>query len=141
MPTWIYKSTVSAWRVFHWDDVPEDIQKADLSRFEPASERSECPPYGSTTFPDDMAQMAVCPGAVAPEAAAVRVPVLCALGERDVIGDPRGEQRAFLSTTSFDLYICPRMGHMHNFASTRELLWQRIQNWAEWVATVSSQSN
>jgi hypothetical protein len=26
------------------------------------------------------------------------------------------------------------MGHMHNFASTRRLLWQRIDTWAAWVA-------
>jgi len=25
------------------------------------------------------------------------------------------------------------MAHMHNFAGTRELLWQRIETWADWV--------
>ena len=25
------------------------------------------------------------------------------------------------------------MAHMHNFAGTRELLWQRLETWAEWV--------
>jgi hypothetical protein len=25
------------------------------------------------------------------------------------------------------------MGHMHNFASTRELFWERIATWADWV--------
>ena len=55
------------------------------------------------------------------------------MGERDVIADPKGEPRAYLSARSVDLFICPRMGHMHNFAGTRELLWQRIETWAEWV--------
>ena len=73
------------------------------------------------------------PGAIAPEAAAVLAPVLVAMGERDVIADPKGEPRAYLSARSVDLFICPRMGHMHNFAGTRELLWQRIETWAEWV--------
>jgi hypothetical protein len=26
------------------------------------------------------------------------------------------------------------MGRMHDFAGTRELLWQRIHAWAAWVA-------
>jgi hypothetical protein len=25
------------------------------------------------------------------------------------------------------------MGHMHNFAGTRELFWERIETWAAWV--------
>jgi hypothetical protein len=28
------------------------------------------------------------------------------------------------------------MAHMHNFAGTRELFWQRIDTWAAWVATL-----
>jgi hypothetical protein len=35
--------------------------------------------------------------------------------------------------SSVDLFICPRMGHMHNFASTRELFWRRIETWSDWV--------
>jgi hypothetical protein len=60
------------------------------------------------------------------------------MGERDVIADPRGEPRAYLSARSVDLLICPRMGHMHNFAGTRELFWRRIETWAEWVRAVKS---
>jgi hypothetical protein len=30
------------------------------------------------------------------------------------------------------------MGHMHNFASTRELFWQRIETWAAWVQAVTA---
>jgi pimeloyl-ACP methyl ester carboxylesterase len=73
------------------------------------------------------------PGAIMPEAAAVRVPVLVALGERDVLVDPRGELRAYSSSESIDFFVCPRMGHMHNFAGTRERLWQRIESWTDWV--------
>jgi len=65
--------------------------------------------------------------------ASITVPVLVALGERDVAADPKGEPRAYQSATSVDLYTCPRMGHMHNFAGTRELLWQRIDTWSAWV--------
>jgi hypothetical protein len=50
-----------------------------------------------------------------------------------VLVDPPGEIRAYQSATSVDYYVCPRMGHMHNFAGTRELMWRRIDAWAEWV--------
>lgn len=128
---------------FHWDDVPAQIAAADLSRFDQAIKTkggvpgAACPPYGSTTTPGAMATMTLCPGAVAAEAAAVRVPVLCAMGERDVLADPRGEARAYQSSPSVDLFICPRMGHMHNFAGTRGLFWERIETWVDWVAAVS----
>ena len=73
------------------------------------------------------------PGGALPEAAAIRCPVLVGLGERDVLVDPRGEPRAYESSPSVDLFVCPRMGHMHNFAGTRELFWRRIETWAQWV--------
>jgi hypothetical protein len=64
--------------------------------------------------------------------------VLVALGERDVVVDPLGEPRAYGSAMSVDLFVCPKMAHMHNFAGTRELFWRRIETWADWVrATVS----
>ena len=99
----------------------------------PGSRRATCPPWGSATVPTTVALWCLAPGGVAPEAAAVRCPVLVALGERDVLVDPRGEARAYVSARSVDLFICPRMGHMHNFAGTRELFWRRIETWADWV--------
>ena len=62
--------------------------------------------------------------------------MLVALGERDVVHDPRGELRAYESAHSVDFFVCPRMAHMHNFAGTRELLWRRIETWGEWVRAV-----
>src|SRR5262249_59945350 len=90
----------------------------------------------SATVPGVVASV-MTPGVVAPEAAAVDVPVLSAFGERDVGGDPKGEPRAFPSAPSVDLYVCPRMGHMHNFAGTRALIFKRIDTWAGWVAAVA----
>ena len=84
-------------------------------------------------MPVTIALWCVTPGGVAAEAAAIRCPVLVALGERDVLVDPRGEPRAYVSSPSVDLFICPRMGHMHNFAGTRDLFWRRIEAWADWV--------
>jgi len=124
---------------FHYDDVAPEIVAADMVHFargihDPSLHRGFTPnPWNSFTTPGAVAQSCLAPGAVAPEAAAVECPVLTAMGERDVIGDPRGELRAFKSSASVDFYICPRMGHMHNFAGTRELFWQRIASWGEWV--------
>jgi alpha-beta hydrolase superfamily lysophospholipase len=129
---------------FHYDDVPEEVVALDLATFggditDPSRNIAYTPPpWSSTTFPGAVAQSCLTPGAVAPEAAAVVAPVLCAMGERDVIADPRGEPRAYLSAASVDLYICPRMGHMHNFAGTRALFWRRIETWADWVREVKA---
>jgi alpha-beta hydrolase superfamily lysophospholipase len=129
---------------FHYDDVAPEIVARDLAHFnrnihDPESQRGyEAPPWTSLTTPGAVAQSCLTPGAIAPEAAAVTCPVLVAMGERDVIADPKGEPRAYLSATSVDLFICPRMGHMHNFAGTRELFWRRIETWAEWVRAVKA---
>jgi hypothetical protein len=129
---------------FHYDDVDPEIVAADLAHFNrgihnaAGQEGFEAPPWSSLTTPGAVAQSCLTPGAVAPEAAAVTSPVLVAMGERDVIADPRGELRAYLSAKSVDFFICPRMGHMHNFAGTRELFWRRIEAWAEWVCALRS---
>jgi len=116
---------------FHYDDVDPEIVRADLDEF--PTRHGDVPPWASATVPGSVGAWCMSPGAIAPEAAAVEAPVLVAMGERDVIADPRGEVRAYQSATSVDFYVCPRMGHMHNFASTREIFWRRIETWADWV--------
>jgi hypothetical protein len=129
---------------FHYDDVDPEIVAKDLAHFnrgihDAASQKGfAAPPWSSLTTPGAVAQSCLTPGAIAPEAAAVTAPVLVAMGERDVVADPKGEPRAYLSASSVDLFICPRMGHMHNFASTRELFWRRIETWADWVRVVKA---
>ena len=124
---------------FHYDDVSEAVVASDLAHFnrgihDPRLHEGHVRnPWNSFTTPGAVAMSCLTPGCVAPEAAAITVPVLAAFGERDVCADVRGEMRAYLSTPSFDVFICPRMGHMHNFASTRELFWRRIEAFAEWV--------
>jgi pimeloyl-ACP methyl ester carboxylesterase len=116
--------------LFYYDDV-------DVERFETTS-GDQLAPWASATVPRAVIESVLTPGVIAPEAAAVRSPVLVAMGERDVIADPKGEPRAYLSAMSVDLFVCPSMGHMHNFASTRELFWQRIDTWGRWVAAHSA---
>jgi alpha-beta hydrolase superfamily lysophospholipase len=116
---------------FHYDDVDPAVVARDLGDF--PTRYGDVPAWASATVPATVAVWCLAPGAVLAEAAAIRCPVLVALGERDVLVDPRGEPRAYESARSVDLFICPRMGHMHNFAGTRELFWRRIETWAAWV--------
>lgn len=133
----------SLWRAlawgFHYDDVPHEVVSQDLAHFERKSDNAEVGPlypWHSATEPGAISQTCLTPGVVAPEAAAITVPVLSAMGERDVVVDPLGEPRAFRSAASIDLFICPRMAHIHNFAGTRTLLWERISQFGAWCGTV-----
>jgi pimeloyl-ACP methyl ester carboxylesterase len=122
-----------AWS-FHYDDVPADIVEIDLHARNPDG---SLPHWRSATTPPCAIQM-VAPGTVAPEAAAITVPVLVAVGERDVVPDPWQEPKAFKSASDITLFVCPKMGHMHNFASTREAFWQRLHHWGDGVARMRS---
>ncbi|HLZ97861.1 MAG TPA: hypothetical protein VKP66_07905, partial [Steroidobacteraceae bacterium] len=112
---------------FHWEDVPPDIVNADIVGGYPLR-RPPVPPFGSASIPPCAVTM-MSPGAIAAEAAAVRVPVFVGVGERDVCPDPRAEPRAYADSPDITLCIVPRMAHMHNFAGTREMLWARLERW------------
>lgn len=116
---------------FHWEDVPADILHEDMKGGYPIRETS--PEFGSLTIPYCAVQMML-PGAFSPEAAKVRVPVLVANGERDTCPNPHAEPAAYGASCDVSIFIVPRMAHMHNFASTREVLWQRLHDWSRMVA-------
>ncbi|PNU04179.1 hypothetical protein [Novosphingobium guangzhouense] len=126
---------------FHHDDVPLDVVEQDLAHYEGIARYGQSrdqgqdqteladapsPPWYARRTPQRAARSTLTPGIVASEAAAITVPVLTAMGERDLVPDPRAEPRAYPSATSIDLFVCPRMGHVHNMARTRALLWERI---------------
>jgi|1186.fasta_scaffold50294_2 pimeloyl-ACP methyl ester carboxylesterase len=116
---------------FHYDDVPRDIVEADLRGF--PSREGDLPPWASATTPACAITM-LSPGAVAPEAAVIDVPVFVGVGERDVVPTPRDEPRAYQRSPDVTVSICPRMAHMHNMASTRERFWRRLHTWGTGVA-------
>src|SRR3546814_11752872 len=95
------------------------------------------PAWRSATTPSCGVHM-VAPGAVALEAAAITVPVLVAVGERDVVPDPWMEPKAFKSAHDVSVFVCPRMGHMHNFATTRSLRSEERRVGKECVSTCRS---
>ena len=110
---------------FHYDDVPAAVVAADLGESEGGDWRSSGAPPCAITM--------LAPGVVAGEAAAIRAPVLVACGERDVVPDPHAEPAAYPLSSDVTLTITPRMSHMHNFAGTREQLWDRLLSWVNTV--------
>lgn len=116
---------------YHYDDVPGDIVAADMIDY--PARRGQVPVWGTGATPPCAISM-LSPGAVAMEAASITVPVFVGVGERDVCPEPFSEPRAYKRSSDVTLFICPKMAHMHNFASTREILWARLHGWAEAVA-------
>jgi pimeloyl-ACP methyl ester carboxylesterase len=122
-----------AW-AFHWDTEPADIVTLDMAASAETYE-GPLPAWRSPSTPACGIYM-VAPGTVATEAASITVPVLIAVGERDVVPNPWLEPAAFKSSTDISLFVCPRMAHMHNFADTRQELWARIHSWGTGVAAM-----
>jgi pimeloyl-ACP methyl ester carboxylesterase len=117
---------------FHWDSEPADIIAADMAAAADGY-RGPLPPWRSPSTPACGIFM-VAPGTVAQEAASITVPVLVAVGERDVVPHPRLEPSAYQSSRDISLLVCPRMAHMHNFADTRREFWAGIHTWGTAVA-------
>lgn len=110
---------------FHHEDELRELVEADMA----GMAGGPLPSWRSATTPG-CAILMVAPGAVATEAASITVPVFLANGERDVVPDPWIEPRAYISSPDITTAVFPSMAHMHNFAPTRELLWQRLHDWA-----------
>lgn len=111
---------------FHYEDVPADIVEADISGGYPLRETS--PPFGSKSLPLCVVAM-LSPGYISDEAAALTIPVFVGLGERDTAPEPHREPAAYRSSPDVSMYVVERMAHMHNFASTRKKLWDRLVAW------------
>jgi pimeloyl-ACP methyl ester carboxylesterase len=116
---------------FHFEDVPADIVEADIGGGYPI--RTTAPPFGSKSVPPCAVAM-LSPGYIKTEAAAVDVPLFIGLGERDTAPEPHCEPSAYPNSTDVTLFICDRMAHMHNFATTRHKLWERLADWCTAVA-------
>jgi pimeloyl-ACP methyl ester carboxylesterase len=114
---------------FHLDDVPAELVDRDLDGF---PMRDPMPMWGSASAPPCVVTM-LSPGVITTEAARVEVPVLVAAGERDVVPDPYSEPTAYRASRDVTVYVLTGSAHMHNFARTREVLWNRLDGWMESV--------
>jgi alpha-beta hydrolase superfamily lysophospholipase len=123
---------------FHWEDVPEEIVAADLEGYPYRNQGAPVPPWAAPFMPGGpnvaLERRPLGP-AVVHEASMIDVPVLIAVGERDVCPDPRAEPAAYRRSPDITVSITPAMAHMHNFAGTRQILWNRITSWATGVAS------
>ena len=68
-------------------------------------------------------------GSIAPEMAAVTVPVFLGIGEHDITGPAHAIPAAFPGAPEVLLYVLPGAGHNHNVAPNREQLWDRLATW------------
>ena len=114
---------------FHHDDEPRGPVETDMA----AMTGGANPPWRSATVPACAIKM-VAPGTVATEAAAIDVPILLAVGERDVVPDPMREPTAYRSASDITMIVTERMAHMHAFAPTREQQWSRLHRWGTGIA-------
>lgn len=68
-------------------------------------------------------------------ATAVTSPVLIAFGEHDVPARPRDDAGFYTAAADITLLTLRDSAHCHNFASSRQLLWDRLGAWAEGVGS------
>ena len=120
---------------FYWEDVPTEIIDEDFTGGFPV--RETAPYFGSLTIPNCAIAM-MSRGYSAEDAASIEVPVFLGYGERDSSPDPKAEPGAYSRSTDITLFLVERMAHMHNFASTRATLWNRLTDWARAVSTSRS---
>jgi pimeloyl-ACP methyl ester carboxylesterase len=141
----VLANTDWAWG-FHWDQPdpadtsrpPHDLASliaADIAAGLPL--RQTPPAWGSSTAPGFGAS-AMLPGAMADEAARIDVPVLLAMGERDVCHPLAQEVAALTSATDISALVVPQMAHMHNFAVTRSAVWERLDEFIAHVARTAA---
>jgi alpha-beta hydrolase superfamily lysophospholipase len=115
---------------FHWEDVPAAVVAADMATV-PMRDGADVVPWGVGGRPHACGIDMLTPGILAEQAASITVPVLIAQGVRDVVPRPRDEPSAYSGSDDITVFVVQTMAHMHNFASTREEFWARIQAWGD----------
>lgn len=77
--------------------------------------------------------MSMLPGNVAPEAAAIDVPVFVGLGELDMAGPPLEAPKAFTGSPAVSFELLPGAGHSHFLFPSRRQLFARLGEWGKQV--------
>jgi pimeloyl-ACP methyl ester carboxylesterase len=104
-------------KLFYWPDVPTDLIEADEAS-------------GSTT-PACLGRDALTPGIVHKASAQIGVPVLIVQSEIDTSPAPKKELKYFSLSPNVELQILNNAAHCQNFASTRKLHWQQLNDWID----------
>jgi len=102
-------------RVFYWEDVPVAVIAADTA--------------AQVETPGTLVARTTASEVATQAASTIDVPVFLGIGERDTAPQPHDEPRYYPVCPDITLYLLPRSAHCHNFASTRERLWDRLLAW------------
>ena len=108
--------------IFHVLDVPKDLWDYDVE-------------HCSTLISRVSGVDGMTPGLTAPFAAEVVSPVFLAFGAIDVSANPDDEPSAYPKSAGTTLVVTPNMAHMHNFADTRQQLWDQF---GAWIKTINN---
>lgn len=80
------------------------------------------------------------PGANKPFLDLIDVPVFIGVGEFDITGPSHVIPAQFPASTDITLFVGPHMGHNHNVAPTRTVLWDRLLVWLRQVESAARAS-
>ncbi len=69
------------------------------------------------------------PGSCAPECARIDVPLLLAVGDRDIAGTPQQIPASFPGSPDVTLLVLPATGHSHFLFPSRRHLFERVTGW------------
>lgn len=107
---------------FHAADVPDAVIAADDAR--------------ASLTPNSYGRLAIMPGGVAAEAAAIGVPVYLHFADIDVSPDPHAEPAGYSGSRHVTLTILAEAAHCHNFASTRQQSWMLLHQWIDHIGSI-----
>ncbi len=71
------------------------------------------------------------PGSVVPDCARIKVPLLLALGDRDMAGPPHEVPASYPGSGDITLLVLPSTGHAHFLFDSRHQLFERAASWCE----------
>jgi pimeloyl-ACP methyl ester carboxylesterase len=103
--------------LFHLPDVPDAVIVEDETTM-------------VAPVPGPLYETTITPGVVKSRAAAIAVPVLLVFGELDTSPDPAAEVGTYPGSPDVTLFEMAGSAHCHNFAGSREGLWDRLAEWA-----------
>jgi len=87
-------------------------------------------------LPNRYGRLAIMPGGVAAEAAAIAAPVYLHFADIDVSPDPHAEPVGYRGSRHVTLTTLAEAAHCHNFASTRLKGWTMLHQWIDHIGAI-----
>jgi alpha-beta hydrolase superfamily lysophospholipase len=78
-------------------------------------------------------EFSMIPGSCAPECAALQIPLLLVLGDRDMAGPPHEAPVSYPGSPDVTLLVLPATGHAHFLFPARAQLFERVARWCRTV--------